>query len=101
MELQDCNQTDDIENLEGRALREEGEMKRRQFLGSVAAAALFISMTAGIALAETPADTLVIAKVIDDAISFDPAESYEDTGTRYCGTSTRPLSATTRPTCPR
>ena len=56
-------------------------MKRRQFLGSVAAAALFIGMTGGMAFADTPADTLVIAKVIDDAISFDPAESYEDTGT--------------------
>lgn len=55
-------------------------MKRRQFLGSVAAAALFLGMTGGAAYADTPADTLVIAKVIDDAISFDPAESYEDTG---------------------
>ncbi|MGQ3213439.1 ABC transporter substrate-binding protein [Shinella sp.] len=54
-------------------------MKRRQFLGSAAAVALFISMAGGTAYAETPADTLVIAKVIDDAISFDPAESYEDT----------------------
>ena len=54
-------------------------MKRRQFLGSVAAVALFIGMAGGAAYADTPADTLVIAKVIDDAISFDPAESYEDT----------------------
>ncbi|WP_448955792.1 ABC transporter substrate-binding protein [Labrys neptuniae] len=54
-------------------------MNRRQFLGSVAAAALFINMAGVAALAGTPSDTLVIAKVIDDAISFDPAESYEDT----------------------
>ena len=32
------------------------------------------------ALAETPADTLVIAKQIDDLISMDPAEAYELTG---------------------
>ena len=56
-------------------------MKRRQFLGSVAAAALFVSMTTGAVFADTPADTLVIARVMDDPISFDPAESYEDTGT--------------------
>lgn len=55
-------------------------MNRRHFLGSVAAAAIFISIPGGVAFADTPADTLVIAKVIDDAISFDPAESYEDTG---------------------
>lgn len=56
-------------------------MKRRQFLAGVAAAALFMGVAGGVAFAETPADTLVIARVIDDAISFDPAESYEDTGT--------------------
>ncbi len=33
----------------------------------------------GSALAETPANTLVIATIMDDAISFDPAESYETT----------------------
>lgn len=32
------------------------------------------------ALAETPADTLVIAKNIDDIISLDPAEAYELSG---------------------
>ena len=31
-------------------------------------------------MAETPADTLVIAKQIDDIISLDPAEAYELTG---------------------
>jgi peptide/nickel transport system substrate-binding protein len=33
----------------------------------VATAALFIGMACGVAFADTPADTLVIAKVIDDA----------------------------------
>lgn len=37
-------------------------MKRRQFLGSVAAAALFMSITTGVVLADTPTDTLVIAR---------------------------------------
>ena len=32
------------------------------------------------AMAETPADTLVIAENIDDIISFDPAEAYELSG---------------------
>lgn len=66
-------------------------MYRRQFLGSVAAAALFMGMTGGMAFAETPADTLVIAKVIDDAISFDPAESYEDTGSEEKARPPKPL----------
>lgn len=66
-------------------------MYRRQFLGSVAAAALFMGMTGGMAFAETPADTLVIAKVIDDAISFDPAESYEDTGSEVLHNVYEPL----------
>ena len=33
-----------------------------------------------VAFADTPADTLVIAKNIDDIITFDPAEAYEFTG---------------------
>ena len=32
------------------------------------------------AMAETPANTLVMAKQIDDLISFDPAEAYELSG---------------------
>lgn len=56
-------------------------MNRRQFLESAAAAALCATMTGTAALAATPSDTLVIARVMDDAISFDPAESYEDTAT--------------------
>ena len=32
------------------------------------------------AMAETPADTLVIAENIDDIISLDPAEAYELSG---------------------
>jgi peptide/nickel transport system substrate-binding protein len=54
-------------------------MNRRQLLGSVTALAILGCV--GNVWAATPADTLVIAKVIDDAISFDPADSYEDTGT--------------------
>jgi peptide/nickel transport system substrate-binding protein len=48
---------------------------RSQFLGTVFGAALALS--AGIAHAETPADTLVVAQSIDDAVSFDPAEGFE------------------------
>ena len=31
-------------------------------------------------MAETPADTLVVAAAIDDIVSLDPAEAYELTG---------------------
>jgi peptide/nickel transport system substrate-binding protein len=42
-------------------------------------AGAFLSM-APMALADTPADTLVIAKTIDDIITLDPAEAYEFMG---------------------
>ncbi|WP_245424097.1 ABC transporter substrate-binding protein [Methylovirgula sp. 4M-Z18] len=42
-------------------------------------AGTFLSVVA-VAHAETPADTLVIAKNIDDIISLDPAEAYELSG---------------------
>ena len=44
-------------------------------------AALALGLAAGPAvLAETPADTLVIADKIDDIVSLDPAESFEFSG---------------------
>ena len=49
-----------------------------QFKYALFAGAL-ISMSP-MALADTPKDTLVIAKTIDDIISLDPAEAYELTG---------------------
>ncbi len=58
-------------------------MNRRQLLTS-AAASVMLGGIGGAwdgAWAATPADTLVIARIIDDAISFDPADSYEDTST--------------------
>ena len=45
---------------------------------AVVASVLFLVVP--IAQAATPADTLVIAKNIDDIITFDPAEAYEFTG---------------------
>ncbi len=48
-----------------------------------AAVALALGLAAGpasLALAETPADTLVIADKIDDIVSLDPAESFEFSG---------------------
>ena len=40
---------------------------------------------AGIAQAATPKDTVVMAKQIDDIISFDPAESFEFSGSEAIG----------------
>jgi peptide/nickel transport system substrate-binding protein len=45
-----------------------------------AAAALALGLAAGSVMAETPADTLVIADKIDDIVSLDPAESFEFSG---------------------
>lgn len=58
---------------------------RRGVLKSAFAALLLATSAAsvmpfGAALAETPADTLVIAKNIDDLITLDPAEVYELSG---------------------
>ncbi len=42
--------------------------------------AVALAALAPVAQAATPADTLVIAKQIDDIISLDPAEAYELSG---------------------
>ncbi len=39
----------------------------------------------GLAFADTPKDTVVMAKRIDDIISLDPQESFEYSGTEICG----------------
>ena len=51
-------------------------MRRYQFLASAAVLALL----AGGAEAQTPKDTIVMAKQIDDIISLDPAEAFEFSG---------------------
>ncbi len=58
-------------------------------------AALAILFPAAMAEAETPADTLVMAYVIDDIISLDPAEIYEFTASEYMAT---PMTAWWRST---
>jgi peptide/nickel transport system substrate-binding protein len=54
---------------------------RSALQGSLAAVAILASSIA--AQAKTPADTLVMAYVIDDMISLDPAEIYEFTASEY------------------
>lgn len=54
---------------------------RSSVLSSMAALALVFSAAA--VQAETPKDTLVMAYVIDDMISLDPAEIYEFTSSEY------------------
>jgi len=54
---------------------------RSALQGSLAAVAILASTVA--AQAKTPADTLVMAYVIDDIISLDPAEIYEFTASEY------------------
>ena len=50
-------------------------------LGRAAAVAVLLAGTAPMALmAETPADTLVVADAIDDLVSIDPAEAFEFSG---------------------
>ncbi len=46
-------------------------------------AGLALSFSAGATVAETPGDTLVMAFVIDDIISLDPAEIYEISTSEY------------------
>jgi peptide/nickel transport system substrate-binding protein len=62
----------------------QGEMamsKHWKYLLSAGALLAAVTMAPGLpALAATPADTLVVAKNIDDIISLDPAEAYELSG---------------------
>ena len=54
---------------------------RSALQGSLAAVALLASSV--VAEAKTPADTLVMAYIIDDIISLDPAEIYEFSSSEY------------------
>ena len=54
----------------------------RMFKAAVFAASLMMSV-APAALAETPADVLVVAQNIDDIVSIDPAEAYEFSSGEY------------------
>ena len=49
-------------------------------VGIAATAALMLTAAPSALLAETPADTLVIADAIDDIVSLDPHEAYEFSG---------------------
>ena len=49
-------------------------------VGLAAMAGLMLSAAPSVLLAETPADTLVIADAIDDIVSLDPHEAYEFSG---------------------
>jgi peptide/nickel transport system substrate-binding protein len=49
--------------------------RRAKLLGAVFSLAL--AATAGASHAETPANALIVAQSIDDAVSFDPAEGFE------------------------
>ena len=52
----------------------------RRGLGKFVLAALLLGTSPLALMAETPADTLVIADAIDDIVSLDPAEAYEFSG---------------------
>lgn len=47
--------------------------------------ALFLGLVAVPVMAETPKDTVVMAKQIDDIVSLDPAEAYELSGAEVIG----------------
>ncbi len=49
-------------------------------VGAAAIAALMLGAAPAALLADTPADTLVIANAIDDIVSLDPHEAYEFSG---------------------
>lgn len=57
------------------------KLLRSTVMSSMAAVALLFSAAGS--QAETPKDTLVMAYVIDDMISLDPAEIYEFTSSEY------------------
>jgi peptide/nickel transport system substrate-binding protein len=51
----------------------------------LALGALLLGLAAGQVTAETPKDTVVMAKQIDDIVSLDPAEAYELSGAEVIG----------------
>ncbi len=51
-----------------------------RFLPKLMAGTAFAALAASSALAQTPKDTVVMAKQIDDIISLDPAEAFEFSG---------------------
>src|ERR1700735_5008666 len=66
-------------------------LTRRSLLAATAGSPIVAS--AGFALAATPRDLIVMAKQIDDIISFDPAESYEFSNNEIDGNVYRRLVA--------
>ena len=58
---------------------------RRALLAAAAAAPLLWDSAFRSALADTPRDVVVMAKMIDDIISLDPGESFEFSGNEVCG----------------
>ena len=58
---------------------------RRALLGATASAPLVWDVAFRPAFAQTPRDTVVMAKTIDDIISLDPGESFEFSGNEVCG----------------
>src|ERR1700742_819353 len=66
-------------------------LTRRSLLAGTAGTPILVS--AGRARAATPRDLIVMAKQIDDIISFDPAESYEFSNNEVDGNVYRRLVA--------
>lgn len=56
------------------------DLTLRRFGVASALAALMLGAAPVALMAETPADTLVVASAIDDIVSLDPAEAYEFSG---------------------
>src|ERR1700681_1275919 len=68
------------------AMKDEERMNPGESLSAALTLRLLLTLTAGLALAsppafaQTPKDTVVMAKQIDDIISLDPAEAFEFSG---------------------
>ncbi len=60
-------------------------MGMKAFLAATAVGLCLAVPLAGVAHAQTPRDTVVMAKQIDDIISMDPAESFEFSGSEALG----------------
>jgi peptide/nickel transport system substrate-binding protein len=68
-------------------------LTRRAMLAATAAAPVAATLAANAARAATPAGVVVMAKQIDDIISFDPAEAYEFSNNECCANMYRRLVA--------
>jgi peptide/nickel transport system substrate-binding protein len=61
----------------------QGDCPMNKLIHPLIGAMTALPLVAGLAMADTPADVLVVAQNIDDIVALDPAQAYEFTSSEY------------------